>query len=419
VTALIVLLPLSQQKDLLAPIAFQRTFALPLLLLTLWALVSRRYLWVGVSWLAAALIYPVVLPVQGLTAAAVFLRDLRVEKRLPAFWTFNGLAGIAAIAIAMFGVPVPPEIGPAFTYDEAMRMPEFGAEGRLNLYAVRIVGFWLTGHRTGLGWSPWVMLLVAAATLLAIASRRARQIPFAAWVMLFVGVGLWAAMRAFPGELMFGLYLPNRHSRWVVGIFAMLVLTVAAWAVLEKMGDWGRLRRWVAVAAPLVVTAALLPNAIDVWSQPVDSDLENAYAFIGSLPKTVLVAAHPDLADFVPLRTRRSVLTSTEGSMAWMKGYYAQMKPRVEASLRAAYATRMDEMDAALAPYGVDVMLTGPPVWEKRGYFAPFDKLTRSLLARGAREGLALKAPPADRILFRSGEYFVIRVNACSLADCR
>jgi hypothetical protein len=105
--------------------------------------------------------------------------------------------------------------------------------------------------------------------------------------------------------------------------------------------------------------------------------------------------------------------------MAWMKGYYAQMKPRVEASLRAAYATRIEEVDAALAPYGVDVMLTGPSVWEERGYFAPFDELVRSLLAQGARHGFVLKSPPADRILFKSGEYFVVRVQACNVADCR
>jgi hypothetical protein len=180
-----------------------------------------------------------------------------------------------------------------------------------------------------------------------------------------------------------------------------------------------RLRRWVAVFAPIMVTATLLPWAVSVLNRPVDTDLENVYAFIANLPKDTLVAAHPDLADFVPVRTRRSVLASTEISMAWMENYYKQMKPRVEASLRAAYATRIDEMDRELEPLGVDVMLTGPAVWRTQSYFAPFDDLVRDLQARGAVEGYVLRSPPADRVLFRSGEYYVIRVGGCRGGDCR
>jgi hypothetical protein len=428
VVGLVILLRWSVQKDLLPPLALQRTFALPLLLLTLWALVSRRYAWVGASWLAAALFYPVVLPVQGLTAAVVFLRDIIRDKRMPAWWVFNGIAGGLALAIAAFGMPVPPEVGPPFSYVQAMSMPEFGPHGRLVMYQESWVGDWLRGHRTGIGWSPYTLLLIGLATGAAWVLGKRRRIPFAAWVMAIVGIGIWAAMRLFPEQLMFGLYLPNRHSRWAVGVFGMLAIGVGAAALIEVAArhfganvkeSTPRLRRWVAVSAPIAVTATLLPWAMSVLNRPVDTDLENVYAFIATLPKDTLVAAHPDLADFVPVRARRSVLTSTEISMAWMENYYKQMKPRVEASLRAAYATRIDEMDRELEPLGVDVMLTGPAVWRTQSYFAPFDDLVRDLQARGAVEGYVLRSPPADRVLFRSGEYYVIRVGNCRGGDCR
>ena len=48
--------------EVLAPMAFQRTFSLPLLLMCLWALIARRYRWVGASWVASALVYPAILP---------------------------------------------------------------------------------------------------------------------------------------------------------------------------------------------------------------------------------------------------------------------------------------------------------------------------------------------------------------------
>ena len=118
-------------------------------------------------------------------------------------------------------------------------------------------------------------------------------------------------------------------------------------------------------------------------------------------------------ADNIPLRTRRSVLTSTETSMPWLAGYYRIEKPRVEASLRAAYAIDASALDSELAPYGVDIFVTGPPVWRETSYHEPYDReLVQGLLKRGRASGFALRDPPADRVLFRSGEYYVLRVGA-------
>jgi hypothetical protein len=428
VLALILLLPLSEQRDLLPPIAFQRTFAFPLLLLTLWALIRRRYQWVGISWLLAALLYPVVLPVQGLTAAAMFLREVVRDRQMPAHWGFNLAIGVVALAVAAYGIPVPPEIGPAYTYEQAIKMPEFGPGGRLQLYDQGLGGNLLRDHRTGLGWSAGDILIITLSLMLAWRLGKIRRIPLVAWVMAAVGVGLWAAMRLFPDELMFGLYLPNRHSRWAIGAFGMLTLAAGSAAVYERLvaaldrnesgppGSAGH--KWLAALAPVLVTIVLLPQAIDLARRPVDQDLENVYRFIETLPKSTLIAAHPDLADFVPVRARRSVLTSTEVSMAWMEGYYAMMKPRVEASLRAAYAVRIEDVDAVLKPYGVDVMLSGPSVWKKEGYFAPFDVLAKELIERGTQLGFVLQAPPSERVLFQSGDYYVVRVAKCYSADC-
>ena len=60
---------------------------------------------------------------------------------------------------------------------------------------------------------------------------------------------------------------------------------------------------------------------------------------------------------------------------------------------------------------GVDVFVSGPPAFAAKGYLAPFDPLAQDLLARGRKVGFALQSPPADRVLFRSGEYYVIKVR--------
>jgi len=416
VTSLIAMLGWDPGADLLGIMALQRTFALPLTLLCLWALIARRYAWVGGAWLASGLFYPVLLPTLGVAAACVFLRDLVRERAMPAQWGLNALLGLAAIGLAVFGMPKADELGPAYTFTEAMTMPEFGLGGRLDFYSTPSPTNWAWNQIMGLGWLPSTLLAFGAAVIAAWLTGQRRLLHFAAWVMLAVGLGWWLALRLFPDELMFGLYVPNRHARWVIGTFGIVALAAAGYGVLQVV-----LRRrtpkqrqlatgWFAAAAAVASTALLLPHFVEKGLAPVDEDLEQTYAFLASLPKTTLVAAHPDLADFIPLRARRSVLASTETSMPWMKVYFARVKPRVEASLRAAYATSIEALDKELAPYGVDVFVTGPSVWRKTGYLQPYDPMVQGLLTRGRAQGFALEHPPEERILFRSGDYYVIRM---------
>lgn len=444
----------------LPPLAFQRTFAMPLVLLALWALVAQRYAFVGVAWLGAALFYPVVLPVLGLAAGCVFLRELVVERRMPDAWLPNALLGVASLALAYFGMPKAEWLGPAYTFAEAVAMPEYGVGGRLQLYEQG--GFAadvLRNQMMGVSWGPKALAAFAAAALVATLGMRAVEgfarragsapsaartqagrahdapdasivpagslLPFPVWALLGTGLALWALLRLFPEQTMFDLYLPNRHSRWAVAAFGIVALAGAAYTIVAALAEAfvrtsPPLARFVprlaALAASVVAMAVLVPHARAVVARPVDSDLENVYAFIAGLPKDTLVAGHPTLMDYVPLRTRRSVLTSTETSMPWLERYYAIVKPRVEASLRAAYATDVETLDAELAPYGVDVFVTAEAVFEGARYLRyhePYESaLVRDLVASGREEGFALREPPAERVLYRSGGYYVLDVGA-------
>lgn len=414
VVSLLVLLPI-KVTDLLTPLGLQRSFAMGLTLLCVWALVSRRYRWVGVSWLAGALFYPVIIVTLGLTGGVVFLLDIIRDRRLPPAAIWNMVLGVAAVGIALLSSELPPGIGPTVTGAQAMTMPEFFAGGRLGMFGMNFSATWFADHLIALGWPrPMVLLMVVALGVVLVFRRRA--IPPAGWVMVAVGLSVWFISR----QVLFQLYLPNRHSRWSVACFAVVLFSAVAYMVVQSLrrrlaaSNQGALRglTWgVALVAPLLVGAALLPEARRVHNKPVDLDMERAYAFLAGLPADTLVAAHPDVVDFVPLRSHRSVLVSSEMSLPFMLGYYNQLKPRIEASLRAAYATSVEEMDAALADFGVDVMLTDASVWEKPDYYKPFDKLTAELRGHGDRQGFVLQAPPAERVLFRSGDVYVVRVG--------
>jgi hypothetical protein len=409
---------------LLPPMALQRSFALPLTLLCLWALVARRYVWIGPSWVLAALFYPVVVPVLGLAAGFVLVRDLVRDRALPPRWLWNGVLGVAAIAIVLLDVGMPEDVGPMVSYEQAQQMPEFGPGGRQELFGESWSENLFMHHRTGIGVTPKILLAAGLAALAAVGLRRRRWIPFPAVVMAATGLALWAIARV----TMFDLYLPNRHSRWTVGVAVAVVLAAGLAAVIAAIAEhWAARRassrersaalppRWallgVAAAAPLLVAAALYPRFMHDWHTPFDQNLENAYAFIATLPKDTLVAAHPDLADFVPLRSHRAVLASTEASVAFVEGYYRRYRPRVEASLDAVYATDWDALDARLAPYGVDVILSNAATLARTDYRPPFTERVAKLTAPGARAAYVLRDPPAERVLFRSGDTVVVRVG--------
>jgi hypothetical protein len=411
--------------DMLPPMAFQRSFAMPLTLMCLWALVSRRYAWVGVSWILSALLYPVIVPVLGLAGGLALLLERGRERRMPEKWLWNGVLGIAAIAIVLLAEGVPDHIGPVTTYQEAMRLPEFGPGGRHMLWGAGWHDSVFLHHRTGIGVAAPILLRAGLFAAAAVALQRRRWIAPAALVMGVTGLAVWAVARA----TLFTLYLPNRHSRWTVTAATIALLTAGIVAIIAACSEWLERRRHSAsrsigtalpaapsilamVAAPAIVAASLYPASMERWNFPSQHDLERAYRFLQTLPNDTLVAAHPDLADNVPLRAKRSVLASAETALAFHRGYYSVYVPRLEASLDAAYAVDWAELDARLAPYGVDVVLSRDWVFRKPSYYAPFGTRVARLTSGVDPSHFILRNPPADRLLFRSGDVVVVRVGS-------
>jgi hypothetical protein len=402
------------RSDLITPMGLQRSFALPLTLLMAWALVTRRHLWVGVSWVLAALFYPVIVPVLGLSALAVWAVEYARERQLPAGWWLAGFLGIAAIAIVLTSAAPPAWAGPTVTYDQALALPEFGHGGRLDLLGSGS-GHWIRDPRYGIGWSPLLLLAFAVAAVIAARVRYAGRIPLAVWSLAVSGLLLWTIAHL----TLFALYLPNRHSRTSIAVFGLVAIAAAATGLVlwfeSRSAAWraGRMRRLVAWIAPVLVAAFLLPGAWQNLRKPADADLERTYAFLATLPRDTVIAAHPALANFIPLRSARSVLVSEEVALPFMLGYYEKMRPRMEASLRAAYATSWDQMLATLSPYGVDVMVGGPTE-NLRPMPAPYRAFDERLRA-SAGTAAVLRSPPSENVLFRSGPYVVVRVSPRAL----
>jgi hypothetical protein len=148
--------------------------------------------------------------------------------------------------------------------------------------------------------------------------------------------------------------------------------------------------------------------------EPADRNMENALAFIRTLPKDTLVAAHPYDGDKVPLRTQHSVLAMWETYHPYWVGYYHYIQPRVEAEDKAFFASDWAEVEALHDKYGVNVFLvdadrywSNTSIWFCQPYTA--DNVKRVEIGR--EKGFALLNPPPGRVMYQSGRVSVVRLS--------
>jgi len=399
----------------------ERSFALPLVLLGTLALMTRRHVWIGAAMLLGAMVYPTVVPTLGFFAAVVFVRRWWSERRPPEQWRGTLGLSLAAVVVllAVYGRPFPPEIGPRVTAAEARAMPEFSPAGRSKLFYGDPVAFYFLSGGAGIGFEPAGFVAVS---LLMLASVLAYPglIRVETWALAVTSFVLYAAAHAF----MFALYLPNRYVKYSLPVVVLLWVAALAsrlagvqWQPVERARAWVGRWPWIGTGAVALVVLAYGVGTVQRVTaklrEPPNVAREAAYHFLATLPKDTLIAAHPHDADAVPLRTRRSVLASTETALPLLSGYYRRVAERLAAELVATYAVDFDEVDALYARFGARVFLVnraryGPGAQD---YYAPFgDDLPRRM-ALGRARGFALLDPPVDRILFRQGDYTVVRLG--------
>ena len=135
--------------------------------------------------------------------------------------------------------------------------------------------------------------------------------------------------------------------------------------------------------------------------------------FLSGLPKDVKIAAHPRVADDIPLITRRSVIACEETSQSYYLGYYGMVKPVVSAELEASYASAWPAIDQLCDRFGATVFVVDlgryrRPIDRRNVYHDPFLSEVEGLIDAGEKNGFALETPPPDRVLFRSGDFIVV-----------
>jgi hypothetical protein len=369
--------------------------------------------------LATVLMYPpVVMNLLAPTAAVVLLVYVfRRQRPTMGFYLFLALSAAAGVVLLMTYLrPLPPEIGRPYVYAEMVRMPEWQYNGRFRLLGFPPEKGYFDATNSGIGLSVNETAFAAVGLLLTAVFLR-RAISLEAWALLIGALTLWALAHL----LLFRLYFPNRYVMYALPVFGALWAAGAARELRDRVPSLVA-RRLIPAGVILFSIFAIVGAARDGyaayytpfrWAPP--AGYEAALAYLGELPKETLVAAHPDDANSVPLRSRRDVLVNTEIALPMHSNYYAEMKRRTNDVFDLLYATDWDTVNRIAEHNKIDVFLLdtrrlrNPDLFPP--YQPPFRRENQRRIADGREKGFALLSAPPERVLFESGDVMVLQLS--------
>ena len=224
----------------------------------------------------------------------------------------------------------------------------------------------------------WTALIVVAALLLYAFSRTDRRVdlsgfhPFGYLLpasLILYWLSSWVFMK---------LFIPRRYVEFSLNIFYCVLIAVAVSIVLESYSTCRKAFSWVLLLC--VILGGARNYHIGIYNYSSDSAV---YQFIETMPKTTLVAGHPNYMDNCLTFSRRKALITYELSHTWMSGYWTVVKQRTFDFFDAYYAESSEAVREFAGKYGVDYLVVrerdfSPHVLQSGLiYFEPFGSHVR------------------------------------------
>jgi len=230
--------------------------------------------------------------------------------------------------------------GPLVSAAEMLNHPEFTAQGRYAILPVpsffwEIISPWqyISPFEIGglvLGVCGCVLLLGAAVfggMRVPWQNLQSRAWPFI--YLLLSSLFLYFLARIF----LLKLFVPDRYLIYTLNLIYCLALALCLERALRP-GSWPRGLK----AAALVLVAVLSGLRLYGVGLYDYSAYRPLYAALDRTPKSAIIAGHPHLLDNVPCFAQRRALATFELAHPWSKGYWEQIRPRLEDLFTAYYA---------------------------------------------------------------------------------
>jgi hypothetical protein len=331
------------------------------------------------------------------------------------------------VFVALLVVQRPAHIGQMVSFAEASKMPEFQKPfGRFPFLPLRsvVAEYKIFGLQAFIGrlYRPpmflrEIMWWAVPSSLLLIVGLGAlrKRVVIPAELVVF---GLAASCTYSVSRLIaFRLFVPDRHLQIPMVIFLIGAFCVGIWRLFvkgnclessesfEKREKKESLRNcWAAMLGFFALGSVVYLCS----GSGLKGDANFNYYFYkrgkmyewlrDNTPTDSLIACHPTHCDGMQLFAVRRALVTTETSHPFYPRYNLEMRRRSELSLRAHYATSLEELVTLLAPEGVTHFVFRredfrPEKLSKATYFPPLDTVVKELTSRDNEQLLFYSLP--------------------------
>ncbi|MBI5570656.1 MAG: hypothetical protein HY914_11990 [Desulfomonile tiedjei] len=293
------------------------------------------------------------------------------------------LAGIALMALKYVFLQ-PEEFGTLVSWADMADRVEYTAAGRLAILPVpslltELVRPWLEFLPFLLSEPIWGWIVAPVLIGMAFAAYRLRD-----GIVDLRGFGVFGYLMSASLLLHFTSYLvlmrlfiPERYLEYSLNILYCVVLA----AVITVLGRRAGLQPVALWCVGLVsVIGALRCYNVGVFDYSEHAPL---YRYLGTTPKSTLIAGHPELMDSIPTFARRKAFVTYELSHTWMDRYWGTIKGRTFDLFRAYYAQDPEAIVEFGRKYGIDYLVIREEDFDpkrierKEIYFEPFGSFIR------------------------------------------
>jgi hypothetical protein len=394
-----------------------RAFAHPIVLVTVYLLLTRRNLAAACVPAVGLLLYPP----GGLAALGVFLLAALDPRRRPfltlrvARWVGAAVVAVGAAAVLMRLTTASQEV---ISAADASNFPEFGSNGQMHFFVPSTLDYLSKNYSGFFLQDSGSILAVAALLLLLVHPRNAGLLRWEVWCMPIAALVLFGIAHAVK----FQLYLPHRYTypllpffcivigvllrptfdriarpRWlaiaaaplfgvIATVLALTVFPLGPLLSLPELGSWlsdaapelavglgvglglVAVIRWRAAAAiPLGAATALVAGTVLVssvghageWRQVegITCDEPRLYAFIRNLPEDTIIAGDPFVSNCIPIATRRAVVISRKLYQPWALDFFESIRERMFLTVDAFYGPSIDSVVELRERYGADYLV--------------------------------------------------------------
>jgi len=415
----------------------QRSFSVPLFIIFFYYLLKKNSVKISVALVLSALLYP---PVFLISALALFICLIFEKKSISYFvkpdrelliLSAGMAAGLFILVLNTFLLDKPEVYFTRYTpWSEITSSPLYLPGGRHVMFKKIPEPFlFLPYHplevssrlHMGVVYGGTGILVGLAGLLLLLRKFRPTLPPREPWCALASGVILYFAALA----LMFLLYFPSRYFYIPWLVFVLCFIAVNFEDAVARVWNFARKRsRGAPGRAPyhvflIPVLIAGLASAYEIgyfsgYQAPKGVEtaaacpqMKNLLSFLGGLPKDALIAGPPEIMDFVPLVSRRSVYCTEEA-----QDFSPELSRRAREFFTAYFAEDFTAVERFCTRENIDYLVVDKSKF-KEGfsyrdfYYKPYRSLVTELYERADR--FALESPPPELVVYSFGDYTVLK----------